>query len=75
MNCKWFLLKNPCTKILGNVCNDDIFSLFEKVNLYRKNCFKNNFDLIKPSCNVCYIFGGCGGNPKDIIEMVLKQYE
>lgn len=75
VNCKWFLLKNPCTKILGNICTDDIFYLFDKVNLYRKKSFKHNLDLIMSSCNVSYTFGGCGGNPKDIIEMVLKQYE
>lgn len=75
LNCKWFLLKNPCTIMLGNVHDDSVFSLFEKVNSYRKDCFKNNLNLIQLSCNVSYTFGGCGGNPKDIIELVLKQYE
>lgn len=75
LNCKWFLLKDPCSVILGNVRDDNIFSLYEKVNTYRKDRFKNNFNAIQSSWNISYTFGGCGGNPKDIIELVLKQYE
>lgn len=75
LNCKWFLLKEPRTVIIGNIHNENIVSLFEKVNLYRKTCFEEKRDLIETSCNVSYIFGGCGGNPKDIIELGIKWYE
>lgn len=74
-NCKWFLLKNPNTISLGNIQSESIFSLFQKVNLYRKDCFERKYNLIKDLCNVTYVFGGCGGNPKDIVSLALKQYE
>lgn len=73
LNCKWFLLKEPQTIKLGNIISDNIFELFCKVNEYRKNCFETKIDLIKASCDTKYVFGGCGGNPKDIIELV-KEY-
>lgn len=73
LNCKWFLLKNPQIIKLGNIYTNGIFELFCKVNKYRKNCFKEKADLIKSLCNVSYVFGGCGGNPKDIIELARMQ--
>lgn len=75
LNCKWFLLKDPRTIKLGNIYNDSVVSLFNKVNTYREQCFKNKIELIKNTCEVSYVFGGCGGNPKDIVELALKQYE
>lgn len=75
LNCKWFLLKNPRTVKIGNIQTDNINELFEKVNAYREDCFKNKIDNIKTTCNLSYIFGGCGGNPKDIISLAVKQYE
>ena len=74
LNCKWFLLKDPETIKLGNINNESILELFDKVNKYRNNCFKNNYDIIKKSCDVSYVFGGCGGNPRDIIKLVEEQY-
>lgn len=75
LNCKWFLLKEPRIVKIGNIQQDSIVTLFEKANLYRKKCFKTKRDLIEESCNVSYTFGGCGGNPKDIIELGMKWYE
>lgn len=72
LNCKWFLLKNPRTIKLGNIENENIFCLLDKVNTYRKECFKTRFNLIKKSCDVSYVFGGCGGNPKDIINLAIE---
>ncbi len=75
LNCKWFLLKEPSIVKVGSIYQDSIVSLFEKVNLYREECFKIKRELIEKSCNVSYTFGGCGGNPKDIIELGMKWYE
>lgn len=72
LNCKWFLLKNPCTVKLGNIQDEDVFSLFDKVNMYRKNCFENKLDAIKRDCDIAFEFGGCGGNPRDVIKLALN---
>ena len=42
LNCKWFLLKNPHTVKIGNIREESIFTLFEKVNAYRKNVLKRD---------------------------------
>ncbi len=75
LNCKWFLLKEPRTITLGNIQSESVVSLFQKVNLYRRNCFQSKIELIRELCNVSYVFGGCGGNPKDIISLAQMQYE
>lgn len=75
LNCKWFLLRDPRTVKLGNIKNENIRYLFNKVNDYRKHCFYTKHELIRKTCGISYVFGGCGGNPKDIIELVEEQYE
>lgn len=75
LNCKWFLLKDPRVVKIGNIQRESIIALFEKVISYRKKCFETKSDLIRTSCSVSYTFGGCGGNPKDIIELGMKWYE
>lgn len=75
LNCKWFLLKDPNTIKIGSIKQTNVLDLFEKVNEYRKYCFVTKKELIKTSCDVSYIFGGCGGNPRDIIRLVEEQYE
>lgn len=74
LNCKWFLLKEPQTVKIGNVANDNIVELHQKAEAYRKKCFSENFQLIRENSDVSYLFGGCGGNPKDIIEIAIKNY-
>lgn len=67
LNCKWFLLKDPQTVKVGNIKSEGVHELLNSVNEYRKNCFNTKNELIKSLLNVNYVFGGCGGNPKDII--------
>lgn len=74
LNCKWFLLKEPRTIKLGNIQSEDAFSLNNKVIAYRKKCFLNNAKYINSLSNISYVFGGCGGNPKDIISLALGQF-
>ena len=72
LNCKWFLLKDPRTVRLGNVGALSVGELFDEVVKYRKNAFMKSRQQIIDSCSVSYVFGGCGGNPKDIIDLVLN---
>lgn len=74
LNCKWFLLKEPHTVSLGNINNESVLALFKKATEYRKVCFGKEIKSIRKSCDVSYVFGGCGGNPKDIIALALEQY-
>lgn len=71
-NCKWFLLKERPIVKLGNIRTENIFSLFEKICLYRKKSFDIKLDEIRSTCDMSYVFGGCGGNPKDIIELAVE---
>ena len=75
LNCKWFLLKDPRTVKIGNIKTSSIATLFEEVTKYRKKSFNTRKEQILDSCAVSYVFGGCGGNPKDIIDLVRKQYK
>jgi len=69
LNCKWFLLKEPKVKLIGNVRKESLSTMFRKVKAYRKKCFKNNREKIDNAESTEYIFGGCGGSPKKIIHL------
>jgi len=72
LNCKWFLLQEPDIHIIGDIKQDDVFDLFLKVKSYRKACFTANFDIIKQQSQLSFVFGGCGGNPSNIICLAEK---
>ena len=69
LNCKWFLLENPKTAIIGNVKKQSIKELQKKVCDYRKQCWSVNRKTIDGYESISYVFGGCGGNPAEIIKM------
>ena len=69
LNCKWFMLKDPKVRIVGNLYDDDICGLHRIVLAYRKNAFIANKEIIDKSCDISYVFGGCGGNPRNIIAL------
>lgn len=71
LNCKWFLLKDPRIVKIGDLKHDSIFELHKKAMEYRRRAFLEKREVIMSSCNVSYVFGGCGGNPKDIIELAV----
>jgi MoaA/NifB/PqqE/SkfB family radical SAM enzyme len=73
LNCKWFLLKEPDIKTIGNIYDSSIGELLKQVNDYRAKAFRENKEVIDSSFDVSYIFGGCGGNPSDIINLVRKE--
>lgn len=68
-NCKWFLLREPMVKILGNVRQHELSALFQNVKEYRKKCFEGNGNGLKKCKSVDYIFGGCGGKPQEIVRL------
>ena len=74
LNCKWFLLSEPDTHRIGNIFDSSIHELFEKVKTYRANAFTQYKELIDSSFNVSYTFGGCGGNPRDIIRLARENH-
>jgi MoaA/NifB/PqqE/SkfB family radical SAM enzyme len=67
LNCKWFMLQEPDVEIIGDAKTENIYDLFLKVKAYRKKYFSENADIIEQQSTLSYIFGGCGGNPCDII--------
>jgi len=67
LNCKWFLLQEPDVHIIGDIKLDNVYDLFLKVKSYRKTCFTANSDVIKQQSKLSFVFGGCGGNPNNII--------
>lgn len=75
LNCKWFLLKDPRTIKIGNLKEHSATELLDKVLEYRTKAFTENKEKIIKDCSVSYVFGGCGGNPKDIIDLVINNLE
>ena len=73
LNCKWFLLKNPSVYCIGDIYHESIQELYNKVINYRLKAFESNKIEIENAFYVDYVFGGCGGNPKDIIKLVMEQ--
>lgn len=74
LNCKWFLLSNPHTKIIGNIFDSSILDLQSKVIAYREKCFKENIKKINEYERMDYVFGGCGGNPSEIIGLYKEKF-
>ena len=75
LNCKWFLLREPLIKIIGNFREDDLSNLYTKVREYRRWCFNNNKDAIQECEETDYTVGGCGGNPKEIIKIAKEHLQ
>jgi hypothetical protein len=69
LNCKWFLLENPQTTSLGNIQENTIEDLHNRVLEYKKTCLCENRKTIDSYEDINYVFGGCGGNPSDIIKL------
>ena len=67
LNCKWFLLENPDVKLIGNIKEINIMQLFRAVKEYRLQCFKD--PSLEADFDISYVFGGCGGNPSEILSL------
>lgn len=69
LNCKWFLLGEPMIKILGNIRKDSLAGMFNSAREYRKKCFEKNGNGVRECESTEYVFGGCGGSPRKIIQL------
>jgi MoaA/NifB/PqqE/SkfB family radical SAM enzyme len=69
LNCKWFMLREPDTHILGNVGEVSLKELLQLVCAYRRECFRKNEFYIANCEKTHYVFGGCGGSPREIIKI------
>jgi hypothetical protein len=67
LNCKWFLLQTPETIKIGDVVTNTMGELQKKVIAYRNKCWDENRETINECAKISYTFGGCGGNPSEII--------
>jgi len=74
LNCKWFLLSDPKTKIIGNVTERSIVELYNMVKKYRVDRWEQNRETIDEYEKINYVFGGCGGNPSEIIRLYKETY-
>ncbi len=72
LNCKWFLLGEPMVKILGNVRGDDLGTMLKAARRYREKCFEMNGNGVRHCESVEYVFGGCGGSPRKIIQLARR---
>jgi MoaA/NifB/PqqE/SkfB family radical SAM enzyme len=72
LNCKWFLLREPETRILGNIRRNDLESLFQNTKEYRRKRFAKNHNGLKACESADFTFGGCGGSPKEIVRIARK---
>lgn len=72
LNCKWFLLREPMVKIIGNIRKDDLAAMFKTVREYRKRCFEINGNGVRHCESIEYVFGGCGGSPRKIIQLARR---
>lgn len=68
LNCKWFLLTEPLIKVIGDLREDGLEDVFERVKKYRRSCFDND-KIINDCESTEYVFGGCGGSPQKIIQL------
>jgi hypothetical protein len=69
LNCKWFLLREPKVKVIGNIRKTHVADLLKQVRDYRQHCFATNTRHISKAETVDYVFGGCGGNPSRILSL------
>ncbi len=74
LNCKWFMLREPRTRIIGNVRESSLVNLLAKVMEYRQSCFQTNVEAISECRRTNYVFGGCGGSPTEVIRISEAHY-
>jgi organic radical activating enzyme len=69
LNCKWFMLKESEMRKIGSIREDSLVDLLHKTNRNRAELFEKNKDLIEENRKVDYLFGGCGGSPRNILTL------
>lgn len=69
LNCKWFMLKESSMKKIGSIREDLLEDLFKKSEENKAQLFEKNAALIEENSKVNYLFGGCGGSPRNILTL------
>lgn len=69
LNCKWFLLNEPDVQILGDTRSECLNVLVARAKVFRNSCFVENVTHIRQCEQISFVFGGCGGNPKNVIQL------
>ena len=70
LSCSWFMLREPSLIKIGNVKEDTLSQLREKVIKYRLEHLENTIALQKSVPN--YPFGGCGCSPELLLQSYLR---
>jgi hypothetical protein len=71
LNCKWFMMQEPDVLYLGNVLTDKVQTLLQRIRYYRQQAMNVN-ETITDLRATRFQFGGCGGDPCDIVEAYLQ---
>ncbi len=74
VNCKWFMLRDPQTTVIGNIETDSAEDLLQKVRQYRIEAWNQNREKISEYEKVSYVFGGCGGNPAHVLDLYKETF-
>ncbi|MGA9397840.1 MAG: hypothetical protein WBV22_06220 [Anaerolineaceae bacterium] len=56
-------------RIIGDIRKDDIATLYQRVKEYRSERFNKNGNGVQRCESISFMFGGCGGNPDEIIRL------
>ena len=69
LNCKWFMLKESSMKKIGSIREDSLEDLLKKTEKTKAQLFEKNKKIIEENRKVDYLFGGCGGSPRNILTL------
>lgn len=73
LNCKWFMLREAKMNKIASIREENVESIFRKVEKNKFDLFKKNIQSIDEYGLVDHLFGGCGGSPKNIINLAKSQ--
>lgn len=73
LNCKWFMLKESKMEKIASIRDSLVYEIFRKVKENKEDLFRKNSEVIEEQGKVHHLFGGCGGSPRNIINMAKMQ--
>ena len=73
LSCMWFMLQEPSLISIGNVREDNLLTLRQRVIDYRIKHIKMTIEKQKSVPN--YPFGGCGGSPMLLLQSYLSMMQ
>lgn len=75
LNCKWFMLQESPMREIGSIRDENLLTLDSRVRKNKIDLFEQNSSKINEYGRVDHIYGGCGGSPKNIINLAKQQVE